>query len=134
MTYEQQNKSIRKEIKDIDQQIENIQRIYSEVLFKADQFYSRSKAQWAMSEKLKSLESRREFLLEKLKESPEQRKVSNLKENIWDGIWEITKTLPDLQHIGGNVYIDRNGGCGIWCLIITVIGLVVLGIMCIVNY
>lgn len=52
MTYEQQNKSIRKEIKDIDQQIENIQRIYSEVLFKADQFYSRSKAQWAMSEKL----------------------------------------------------------------------------------
>lgn len=45
MTYEQQNKSIRKEIKDIDQQIENIQRIYSEVLFKADQFYSRSKAQ-----------------------------------------------------------------------------------------
>lgn len=134
MTYEQQNKSIRKEIKDIDQQIENIQRIYSEVLFKADQFYSRSKARWAMSEKLKSLECRREFLLEKLKESPEQRKVSNLKENIWDGIWEITKTLPDLQRIGGNVYIDRNGGCGIWCLIITVIGLVVLGIMCIVNY
>ena len=87
-----------------------------------------------MSEKLKSLECRREFLLEKLKESPEQRKVSNLKENIWDGIWEITKTLLDLQHIGGNVYIDRNGGCGIWCLIITVIGLVVLGIMCIVNY
>lgn len=134
MTYEQQNESIRKEIKDIDQQIENIQRIYNEVLFKAYQFYSRSQAQWAMSEKLKSLECRREFLLEKLKESPEQRKISNLKENVWEGIWGIAKTLPDLQPLGGNVYIDRNGGCGIWCLIITVIGLVVFGIMCIVNY
>lgn len=83
MTYEQQNESIRKEIKDIDQQIENIQRIYSEVLFKADQFYSRSKAQWAMSEKLKSLECRREFLLEKLKESPEQRKKSQILKRIF---------------------------------------------------
>lgn len=134
MTYEQQNESIRKEIKEIDQQVDSIRKIYNDVLNEADRFYSRSKAQCAMSEKLKSLECRREFLLEKLKESPEQRKVSNLKENIWDGIWEITKTLPDLQHLGGNVYIDRNGGCGIWCLIITVIGLVVLGIMCIVNY
>ncbi len=134
MTYEQQNESILKEIKEIDQQIENIRKIYNEVLIKADQFYSRSKVQLAMSEKLKSLECRREFLLAKLKESPEQRKVSNLKENIWEGIWGITKTLPDLQHLGGNVYIDRNGGCGIWCLIITVISLAVLGIMYLVNY
>ena len=125
MDYQEQNIGIQKQIAELDHLIDELEEKVN--LAKQLVSYYGWERLRLLEDRLETLKGRREYLQEKLKESPQKRKLTNLREKAGDLIEKIPP-LPDLEHVSGRLYMDKNGGCSTWALILVVVFFIIFAI------
>lgn len=119
MNYDEQNAEIKKRITEIELKIKVLQDRYERA---PSIYYYYFDIQREINSEISLLESQKESLFKKLKESPEQRRWSNLKDKGDDFVFKVLNSLPEFpEHVSGRIYRDTNDGCFKWCLIIFVL-------------
>lgn len=123
MTYEEQNREIQIELSELEPQIVEFE---ERVKMAKQLFYEYEKIR-LLEEILDSLKTRKSYLEKKLSESPQKRKLTNFQDKTVSLI-EKLPPLPDLEHVSGRLYLDRNGGCSTWAFILVVLFIIIFAI------
>ena len=119
MNNDEQNAEIKKRITEIELKIKVLQDHYERA---PSIYYYYFDIQREINSEISLLESQKESLFKKLKESPEQRRWSNLKDKGDDFVFKVLNSIPEFpEHVSGRIYRDTNDGCFKWCLIIFVL-------------
>lgn len=122
MNYDEQNADIKKRISEIELKIKDLQDLYQRAPSVYCYYSDYSAIQRKINSMISLLEGQKEDLIKKLKESPRQRRWSNLKDKGDDFVFKVLNSLPEFpEHVSGRIYRDTNDGCFKWCLIIFVL-------------
>ena len=131
MNYDTQNTEISHRITEIDTEIQTLQERYRKVPLGLYEYIELRKS---IEDRLALLESERERLVNKLRETPQQRRWSNFKDNSANALGKLVDSLPEVpEHVSGRVYLDKNDGCLKWWLIIVVMIVIIAAIVMTIN-
>lgn len=130
MNYYEQNADIKKRISEIELKLNDLQDLYHRAPSVYYHFSDYSAIQRKINSEISLLERQKEDLIKKLKESPGQRRWSNLKDKGKKYVLKVLNSLPEFpEHVSGRIYKDTNDGCFKWCLIIFVLSAIISAIV-----
>lgn len=129
MTYEEQNKALKKKLILIDKEITQIEDLIKELpYFTSDAIVSYHRNNAELS--LLVLKERKKDIEDALKESPKKRKISTLLGTIANNLPEPPKKVYQSNGLTKSMYSISNG-CFMWLAVYVAIGFVI--IMLILN-